>query len=94
MKSNVITFPRKLYNMLETVSEDNEQDAPVAWLPRGNGFVILDEQAFLEKIIPVHFSLTQMRSFTRQLNLWGFNRYVICHLQVEFYNLSPIFMYI
>jgi hypothetical protein len=67
-----ITFPYKLYNMLETVFEDNEQDAPVAWLPRGNGFVILDKQEFLEKIIPVYFNLTLMKSFTRQLNLWGF----------------------
>jgi hypothetical protein len=69
---NSTTFPYKLYNMLHSVSENSEQDAPVAWLPQGNGFVILDKQAFLEKIIPVYFNLTLMKSFTRQLNLWGF----------------------
>jgi hypothetical protein len=47
-----------------------EDTASLAWLPNDDGFSIINEDAFLEGIIPVYFSMTQMRSFTRQLNLW------------------------
>ena len=70
--SNVNPFPIKLYNMLQAVTKDGS-DA-VTWLPWGNGFVILDEQAFIDSVVPVYFNLTKMRSFTRQLNIWGFSR--------------------
>ena len=68
----VPTFPSKLHNMLQAVT--NEGSQVVMWLPRNDGFFILDEQAFINTIVPVYFNLTKMRSFTRQLNLWGFSR--------------------
>ena len=68
----ISTFPSKLYNMLQAVT--NEGSQVVMWLPRNDGFFILDEQAFINTIVPVYFNLTKMRSFTRQLNLWGFSR--------------------
>lgn len=67
------TFPYKLYDVLESVTSA-EASASIDWLPSGNGFVILDKKAFLELIIPEYFAMTKMRSFTRQLNLWGFRR--------------------
>ena len=66
------TFPGKLHYMLQAVAKDGSQI--VMWLPQGNGFLILDEQAFIDNIVPMYFDLTKMRSFTRQLNLWGFIR--------------------
>ena len=80
MSGSTETFPYKLYNMLEAVSDCNYEsiinykEKPVEWLPDGNGFLIMNEKAFFEDIIPLYFSLTKMRSFTRQLNLWGFER--------------------
>ena len=70
--TNVAPFPNKLYNMLEAVTKDGSNT--VTWLPREDGFLILDEQAFIDSVVPVYFNLTKMRSFTRQLNLWGFIR--------------------
>ena len=80
MSDTGVTFPYKLYNMLKSVCDSdqegstNHEDKPVAWLPEGNGFLILDEQAFVEYIIPLYFGQIKMRSFSRQLNLWGFKR--------------------
>ena len=66
------SFPNKLYNMLEAVTKDGSNT--VTWLPQEDGFSILDEQAFIDSVVPVYFNLTKMGSFTRQLNLWGFTR--------------------
>ena len=70
--TNVEPFPNKLYNMLEAVTKDGSN--AVTWLPREDGFLILDEEAFINSVVPVYFNLTKMGSFTRQLNLWGFTR--------------------
>ena len=67
-------FPNKLYNMLQADAKDGSNT--VTWLPQEDGFLILDEQAFINSVVPVYFNLTKMRSFTRQLNLWGFIRWV------------------
>lgn len=80
MGGSAKTFPHKLYDMLKSVCDFDSEGAfnceenPVEWLPDGDGFMILNEQAFLEHIVPAFFSLTKMRSLTRQLNLWGFRR--------------------
>ena len=66
------TFPRKLHNMIQAVTSDDSQ--VVMWLPRGDGFLILNEQAFIDNYVPMYFNLTKIRSFTRQLNMWGFSR--------------------
>ena len=66
------TFPMKLHDMLQAVTKDGSNT--VTWLPGDDGFLILDEQAFIDNVAPVYFDLTKMRSFTRQLNLWGFSR--------------------
>jgi hypothetical protein len=70
------TFPYKLHAMLSRVSVDGSDEgaASVEWLP--NGFSIINQEEFLKHIIPVYFNMTKMRSFTRQLNLWGFTRCV------------------
>ena len=66
-------FPYKLYDML-MYSSASEYKMGVSWTPDGHGFVIRDRDALTE-ILPQFFSQTKYRSFTRQLNLWGFHRY-------------------
>ena len=69
-------FPMKLYEMLkmaDTQTFGASSDA-VAWLHHGRAFKILDEQVFMASIVPMFFKQTKIRSFYRQLNLWGFKK--------------------
>ncbi|KAL7540922.1 hypothetical protein ACHAXR_010478 [Thalassiosira sp. AJA248-18] len=75
-KSSKGQFPTKLYAMLELadVQGYGSSSNAVAWLPHGRAFRVLDEKIFVESIVPVFFKQTKIRSFYRQLNLWGFKR--------------------
>mmetsp|Transcript_37500 Transcript_37500/g.63848 ORF Transcript_37500/g.63848 Transcript_37500/m.63848 type:complete len:339 (-) Transcript_37500:575-1591(-) len=66
-------FPFKLYDMLEYAS-DTEYCSSVSWVKDGRAFIIHNKDAFLEYVVPKFFNQTKFRSFTRQLNLWGFTR--------------------
>ena len=66
-------FPAKLYEMLEAV-EDLGLLHTVSWLPHGRAFRVTDPEQFMELVVPKFFKATKYRSFTRQLNLWGFKR--------------------
>eukprot|EP00956_Cyclotella_meneghiniana_P002140 scaffold2418_cov58-Cyclotella_meneghiniana.AAC.14 len=69
------SFPHKLYTLLESPSSDcMSSSAAITWLSHGRAFIILDQHAFITVIVPKYFKQTKLRSFTRQLNLWGFIR--------------------
>ncbi|KAK1732571.1 heat shock factor family protein [Skeletonema marinoi] len=67
------TFPFKLYEMLE-YARASGYSSSISWLADGTGFVIHDKDAMMNDITPMFFNHTKFRSFTRQLNLWGFLR--------------------
>ncbi|KAK1741541.1 hypothetical protein QTG54_008019 [Skeletonema marinoi] len=67
------TFPFKLYHTIEWAS-DSEFSSALSWSPSGNAFVVHDREVVVEHIIPNFFDHKKWRSFTRQLNLWGFKR--------------------
>ena len=67
-------FPIKLYAMLELSESVFEFAQAVAWLPHGRAFAILDKVKFMEDVVPLFFNQTKIRSFSRQLHLWGFRR--------------------
>ena len=70
-------FPEKLYFILELArSESNGCTSEVvSWLPHGRAFRVLDVDRFMQDIVPMFFNQTSIRSFYRQLNLWGFKRW-------------------
>jgi hypothetical protein len=61
--------------MLQSIDLDS-QHCIVGWLPCGKAFAVLNEERFVEEVIPKYFNQTKMRSFTRQLSIWGFKRVV------------------
>ncbi|KAL7541942.1 hypothetical protein ACHAXR_011371 [Thalassiosira sp. AJA248-18] len=68
-------FHVKLYAMLEMAGlQALGSSNAVSWLPHGRAFKILDQQDFMEVVVPMFFKQKKIRSFYRQLNLWGFKR--------------------
>ena len=64
------SFPFKLYDVLEAA----EYSQAISWLPNGRSFTLYDDDMFVETVLPKFSKATKLRSFHRQLNLWGFNR--------------------
>jgi hypothetical protein len=74
MKATQNFFPYKLYRLLQSIGEIDDVAACITWLSHGRAFIIRDEAVFVSKVIPEYFKQTKMRSFARQLLLWGFKR--------------------
>ena len=66
-------FPIKLYALLESADSQSMLCSGCTWLHHGRAFKIYDEIQFM-KCVPKYFKQTKIRSFYRQLNLWGFKR--------------------
>ncbi|KAL7428292.1 hypothetical protein ACHAXH_002227 [Discostella pseudostelligera] len=66
-------FPFKLYDMLQYAA-NSEYSSAASWSVDGRAFIIHRRDVFLENLVPLFFKQTKFRSFTRQLNLWGFSR--------------------
>ena len=64
-------FPHALYDILEYSRRDGYDDV-VSWMPCGTAFKIHKRDAFVSTVLPQFFKLTKYKSFSRQLNLWGF----------------------
>eukprot|EP00984_Skeletonema_dohrnii_P034469 scaffold33569_cov84-Skeletonema_dohrnii-CCMP3373.AAC.3 len=72
-KEQQITFPHKLYEMLEYAC-DSEFNSACSWSADGSSFAISNRNVMMEELVPMFFRQIKFRSFTRQLNLWGFVR--------------------
>lgn len=68
-------FPAKLYGMLaECTDSTSGLSEVVSWQPHGRAFMVHDRDRFMSEVVPRFFNVTKLRSFQRQLNLWGFHR--------------------
>ena len=66
-----MTFPHKLFNLLESGLYPNV----IRWTNCRQSFCILERHALEERVLPESgFNLSKIRSFQRQLSLWGFSR--------------------
>ncbi len=65
-------FPGRLHELLEYV-ESQGLDYIVSWVRDGTAFMV-HNQAELLKLLSFFFGQTKFRSFTRQLNMWCFQR--------------------
>ena len=63
-------FPTNLYEFLS----DPRNSHIITWLPHGRSFTLLRPDLFDSHDKKPYFRLTQLKSFIRQLNGWGFHR--------------------
>ena len=68
----VVPFPYRLHEMLSSVTHDDS--SIVSWLPDGKHFKVHDPRRFVETVIPSAFKQKSLKSFQRQLHLYGFQR--------------------
>uniref|UniRef100_A0A286ZU74 Heat shock transcription factor 1 n=2 Tax=Sus scrofa TaxID=9823 RepID=A0A286ZU74_PIG len=70
--SNVPAFLTKLW----TLVSDPDTDALICWSPSGSSFHVLDQGQFAKEVLPKYFKHSNMASFVRQLNMYGFRKVV------------------
>ena len=72
LASNVPAFLAKLWKMVD----DPDTDHLIAWGDLGNSFVILNQADFSQSLLPYYYKHSNMASFVRQLNMYGFHKVV------------------
>ena len=65
------TFPVKLYRLILEAHEYHHGEI-IIFSPTGEGFLMLDRDAFMSLLAPRYFRLHSFASFRRQLYLYGF----------------------
>ncbi|KAG2253557.1 hypothetical protein Bca4012_101265 [Brassica carinata] len=69
--SSVAPFLRKCYEMVD----DSSTDSIISWSTNGdNSFVISDTTVFSAQLLPKYFKHSNLSSFIRQLNIYGFRK--------------------
>ncbi|XDV54401.1 hypothetical protein PO909_022697 [Leuciscus waleckii] len=70
--NSVPAFVSKLWALVEAEST-NEL---ICWSQDGCSFLVQDEQRFSREVLPLYFKHSNMTSFVRQLNMYGFHKVV------------------
>ena len=66
----VAPFLIKLFEIVSSPASDNL----VCWSDLGHSFKIVDRDRFAQDVLPLYFKHDNLRSFIRQLNIYGFQR--------------------
>ncbi|CAB9521838.1 shock factor protein 4 [Seminavis robusta] len=66
-------FPERLHRLLKEIADDGNGDV-ISFLPHGRAIAIHKPDRFVEDIMPQYFKMSQLSSFQRQLNLYGFKK--------------------
>ncbi|XP_053566759.1 heat shock factor protein 2 isoform X2 [Bombina bombina] len=64
----------KFLTKIMALVEDSFTDDYICWSQDGASFIVLDEERFAKEILPRHFKHSNMASFVRQLNWYGFHK--------------------
>lgn len=75
MKQDCPAVPAFL-SKLWTLLEDKSTNDLIRWSPDGCSFMVLDELRFSKDVLPLYFKHSNMPSFVRQLNMYGFHKVV------------------
>ena len=70
-KQGKACFPLKLMCILR---HTEELAHIITWIQHGRSFIVRDQEAFRDEVMPRFFKPTLYKSFIRQLSLWGFKR--------------------
>lgn len=68
-----MSFPFKLYLMLENAERDNYIHI-VSWVHDGKAFKVHNHNEFVSRVMPIYFDQSKYESFRRQLNFYHFSR--------------------
>ncbi|XP_073685950.1 heat shock factor protein [Garra rufa] len=68
----VPAFISKLWTLVEAASTNDL----ISWSQDGCSFLVQDEQRFSKEVLPLYFKHSNMTSFVRQLNMYGFHKVV------------------
>ncbi|XP_059394957.1 heat shock factor protein [Carassius carassius] len=68
----VPAFVSKLWTLVEAPSTNDL----ICWSQDGCSFLVQDEQRFSKEVLPLYFKHSNMTSFVRQLNMYGFHKVV------------------
>ena len=63
-------FPTKLMHILS----HSELSNIIGWSPHGRAFIVRNASQFEKMVLPRFFKTSQLKSFRKQLSLWGFKR--------------------
>jgi len=67
---NVPAFLAKLWKMVD----NPETDSLIGWSEDGNSFLIRNHFEFTKQMLPYYYKHSNMASFVRQLNMYGFHK--------------------
>ena len=92
--TNVPAFLAKLWKMVENPDTGNRQlthhpdgvntdnvcaDDYICWTGDGSSFRIRDQTQFAASLLPYYYKHSNMASFVRQLNMYGFHKVIALH---------------
>lgn len=63
-------FLEKLFDILD----DSSYSSYISWQPDGTSFIIKKVNEFSEKVLPKYFKHSNIQSYIRQLNMYGFSK--------------------
>jgi len=67
---NVPAFLAKLWKMVD----NPDTDSLICWTEEGNSFCIKNQPEFARSLLPYYYKHSNMASFVRQLNMYGFHK--------------------
>ena len=84
---NVPAFLAKLWKMVDNPDTGNTRfmfsiifishitlDSLISWTEGGNSFIIKNQSEFTKSMLPYYYKHSNMASFVRQLNMYGFHK--------------------